>query len=163
RRLLRRRVPARRRRRGGRNARGGRAAARRGRAAARRAHERLRPRAAGREYRRRRGGAPASGRRARRAGGPPPRAPPAPAAARGASGGAPVGAGLAILLPGVGRPRLGTKLASRRCETLLEAWAEPWAALAWRLGLADERPALALAWRGLLQNQAHDSLCGCSL
>ncbi len=45
---------------------------------------------------------------------------------------------------------------------MLEGWAEPWAALARRLGAPDERPSLALAWRRLLLCQAHDSLCGCS-
>ena len=39
---------------------------------------------------------------------------------------------------------------------------EPFAALGHRLGLADERPALRLAWKELLKNQAHDSICGCS-
>src|SRR5262249_17465468 len=41
-------------------------------------------------------------------------------------------------------------------------WAEPWAALGATLGLADERPALRAAWRALLENQAHDSIGGCS-
>ncbi|MGH7789875.1 MAG: hypothetical protein ACRERC_23610, partial [Candidatus Binatia bacterium] len=74
-----------------------------------------------------------------------------------------VGGRLANLLPGVWSTRLPIKLANRRCETLLEAWAEPWAALGHRLGLPDERAALQLAWRAILQNQAHDSICGCSL
>ncbi len=30
-------------------------------------------------------------------------------------------------------------------------------------GTTDERPALRLAWRALLANQAHDSICGCSV
>ena len=74
-----------------------------------------------------------------------------------------VGARLANLLPGVWSTRMPIKLGNRRCETLLEGWAEPWAALARRLGAADERPALRHAWRRLLQSHAHDSLCGCSL
>ncbi len=69
----------------------------------------------------------------------------------------------ANLLPGVWSTRLDVKLAARRGETMLEAWAEPWSALAHRLGTADERPALRIAWRRLLECQAHDSLCGCSL
>ena len=75
-----------------------------------------------------------------------------------------VGARIAPLLPGVWSTRTPTKLANRRCETLLEGWAEPWAALGRRLSaqIADERPALRLAWQGVLQNQAHDSICGCS-
>jgi mannosylglycerate hydrolase len=74
-----------------------------------------------------------------------------------------VGARLAPLLPGVWSTRMPIKLANRRCQTLLEGWAEPWAALGRRLGATDERPALRLAWRSLLHNQAHDSLCGCSI
>ncbi len=46
---------------------------------------------------------------------------------------------------------------------LLTAWAEPWAAFGRAIGLADERPALDRAWRALLQNQAHDSIGGCSI
>lgn len=74
-----------------------------------------------------------------------------------------LGARIAPLLPGVWSTRTPVKLANRRCETLLEGWAEPWAALGRRLGTADESPALRLAWRSVLQNQAHDSICGCSL
>jgi 2-O-(6-phospho-alpha-D-mannosyl)-D-glycerate hydrolase len=74
-----------------------------------------------------------------------------------------LGARIAPLLPGVWSTRTAVKLANRRCEVLLEGWAEPWAALGRRLGIADERPALRLAWQSVLQNQAHDSICGCSL
>jgi mannosylglycerate hydrolase len=73
-----------------------------------------------------------------------------------------VGARVAPLLPGVWSTRTWIKLANRRSETLLEGLAEPFAALAARLGAPDERPALRLAWRALLANQAHDSICGCS-
>lgn len=73
------------------------------------------------------------------------------------------GARLTSLLPGSWSARMPIKLRNRRGETLLEAWAEPWAALGRRLGLPDEAPALRLAWQSLLQNQAHDSLCGTSL
>jgi mannosylglycerate hydrolase len=78
-----------------------------------------------------------------------------------------LGARLANLLPGVWSARLDVKRRARSCERLLEGWAEPWAALAGRLRdgapAPDERPALGLAWRLLLQCQAHDSLCGCSI
>ena len=74
-----------------------------------------------------------------------------------------LGARLANLLPGVWSTRTPIKLANRRCEALLEGWAEPWAALAHALGALDELPALRLAWRRVLHNQAHDSLCGCSV
>lgn len=74
-----------------------------------------------------------------------------------------LGGRLANLLPGVWSTRMAIKLANRACEALLEGWAEPWAALAHGLGLPDERPSLARAWRTLVQNHAHDSICGCSL
>ncbi len=74
-----------------------------------------------------------------------------------------LGARVAPLLPGVWSTRTPIKLANRRCEALLEGWAEPWAALGRRLGVPDERPALRLAWQSVLHNQAHDSICGCSL
>ncbi|HEV7525207.1 MAG TPA: glycosyl hydrolase-related protein [Acidimicrobiia bacterium] len=74
-----------------------------------------------------------------------------------------VGARTSNLLPGVWSARMPLKLRNRAVETLLTAWAEPWAAFAHALGLADERPALAGAWRTLLCNQAHDSICGCSI
>lgn len=69
---------------------------------------------------------------------------------------------IANLLPGVWSTRTYLKLRNRECETALEGWAEPWAALGTVHGLPDERPALRAAWRQLLQNQAHDSICGCS-
>jgi mannosylglycerate hydrolase len=72
------------------------------------------------------------------------------------------GARTANLLPGVWSTRTPLKLRNRRIEALLEGWAEPWCALGQRFGLPAERPALRAAWRALLQNQAHDSICGCS-
>lgn len=73
-----------------------------------------------------------------------------------------VGGRVANLLPGVWSSRMPLKLRNRRCETLLVHWAEPWAAFGALLGLRDERAALDAAWRPLLQNQAHDSIGGCS-
>jgi len=73
-----------------------------------------------------------------------------------------VGAKIAPLLPGVWSTRTWIKLENRRAEAALEGWAEPFAALATRFDLPDDRPALRLAWKELLKNQAHDSICGCS-
>src|SRR5438067_8073884 len=73
-----------------------------------------------------------------------------------------LGGRIANLLPSVWSTRTYLKIANRRCETTLDGWAEPWSALGAALGLPDERPALRAAWRQLLQNQAHDSICGCS-
>ena len=69
---------------------------------------------------------------------------------------------VANLLPGVWSTRTYLKLRNRACETALEGWTEPWSTLGRLLGAPDERPSLRLAWRQLLQNQAHDSICGCS-
>lgn len=73
-----------------------------------------------------------------------------------------LGARISNLLPGVWSTRTYLKLRNRRCEALLEGWAEPWSAIAALLGGPDERPSLRAAWRALLHNQAHDSICGCS-
>ncbi len=72
------------------------------------------------------------------------------------------GGRVANLLPGVWSTRSYLKLRNRRCETRLEGWAEPWAALGTALGTPPEQASLRLAWRKLLSNQAHDSICGCS-
>jgi alpha-mannosidase len=77
--------------------------------------------------------------------------------------GALVGARLTNVLPGVWSSRMPLKLRNRAAETMLGAWAEPWAAFARVYGLPDERPALTRAWRALLCNQAHDSIGGCSI
>jgi 2-O-(6-phospho-alpha-D-mannosyl)-D-glycerate hydrolase len=77
--------------------------------------------------------------------------------------GALVGGRTTNLLPGVWSARMPLKLRNRAVETLLSAWAEPWVALGRALGLADERPALRAAWKSMLCNQAHDSICGCSI
>jgi alpha-mannosidase len=73
------------------------------------------------------------------------------------------GARTTNLLPGVWSSRMPLKLRNRVIETLLTTWVEPWVAFAPSFSLADERPALTLAWRSLLQNQAHDSIGGCSI
>ncbi|HEM45790.1 MAG TPA: hypothetical protein ENO23_01975, partial [Alphaproteobacteria bacterium] len=73
-----------------------------------------------------------------------------------------LGGRVAHLLPGVWSTHVDLKLANRRCETALVGRAEPFAAIARLLGGIDERASLRLAWRTLLPNQAHDSICGCS-
>jgi hypothetical protein len=73
-----------------------------------------------------------------------------------------IGARAAPLLFGVWSTRTWIKLANRAAEGELLGWAEPWAALAAAVGAPDERAALRSAWRDLLANHAHDSICGCS-
>ena len=65
----------------------------------------------------------------------------------------------ANLLPGVVSARIDLKAACARAERWLERYAEPLQAL---YGETWPKPFLALAWRRMFQNAAHDSICGCS-
>lgn len=67
------------------------------------------------------------------------------------------------LIPGVAASRIHLKQANRRCEDLLCFWAEPFAAAGAKYGLAGADSYLNTAWRWLLQNHPHDSICGCSV
>ncbi|MBF6600452.1 MAG: hypothetical protein IVW36_08080 [Dehalococcoidia bacterium] len=92
----------------------------------------------------------------------------------------------AHLLPGVLSARMWIKQENQACEDLLAHWAEPfstWAEILqremgdeWRIPLppttahmpfpTEEASITALidrAWRHLLENQPHDSICGCSV
>jgi mannosylglycerate hydrolase len=83
------------------------------------------------------------------------------------------------LLPGVLSTRMWIKQRNATCQTLLERWAEPFSCWA---ECVDQRPptvvftgtqptdrlrhpadVLWLAWRRLLENHPHDSICGCSI
>lgn len=68
------------------------------------------------------------------------------------------------LIAGVGSSRVSHKQENASCEALLCQWAEPFAALA-SLTRGCEYPTqlLHIAWKWLLQNQPHDSICGCSI
>jgi len=65
----------------------------------------------------------------------------------------------ANLLMGVVSARMDIKQAAARAERALERYAEPFAALHGREW--PEKP-LELAWRRVIENSAHDSICGCS-
>jgi len=68
----------------------------------------------------------------------------------------------ANVLMGVASARIDIKQAAGRAETLLERYAEPLSSL--HLGAeAWPAPFLALAWRKVVENSAHDSICGCSV
>lgn len=73
----------------------------------------------------------------------------------------------AHLLPAVFSARVWIKQRNAHCEVLLEKWAEPFAAFALQHGLETptrDLPALTWqAWRYLIQNHPHDSICGCSV
>jgi alpha-mannosidase/mannosylglycerate hydrolase len=67
------------------------------------------------------------------------------------------------VIPGVLSSRIYLKQHNARCEHRLLQWAEPLAA--WASLLGHEYPAahLRLAWKYLLRNHPHDSICGCSI
>ena len=88
------------------------------------------------------------------------------------------------LLPGVASTRMWIKQRNAHLQMLLEKWAEPFAAFAdleirsWKLEVGNttvQSPTsnfqpptsnlqlLALAWKYLLQNHPHDSICGCGV
>jgi alpha-mannosidase len=69
----------------------------------------------------------------------------------------------ANLLPGVLSARVYIKQANARVQTLLEKWAEPLATFAASLGARYPAEELQYAWKTLLQNHPHDSICGCSV
>ena len=73
----------------------------------------------------------------------------------------------APLLPGVLSTRMWIKQRNNAAETLLTSWAEPLAALAEITGapleLHGQSALVRQAWRYLLQNHPHDSICGCSV
>ena len=65
---------------------------------------------------------------------------------------------------GTGSSRVWIKQANARCETLLCRWAEPLASFAQAvLRIPNPDGFLEIAWKWLLQNHAHDSICGCSI
>jgi len=67
------------------------------------------------------------------------------------------------VIPGVYSSRIRLKQDNRRREAELCQWAEPFSHLAAQLtGRAYPHSYLRIAWRYLLQNHAHDSICGCS-
>jgi alpha-mannosidase len=69
----------------------------------------------------------------------------------------------APLLPATLSARVWLKQRNATCEAALSRWAEPVSALAWTLGAEYPAGFLDLAWKLLLQNQPHDSICGCSI
>ena len=58
--------------------------------------------------------------------------------------------------------RIYQKQANWRCQTLLEKWVEPFSAFAHNLGKKYDSDLIWYAWKTLMQNHPHDSICGCS-
>ncbi|SFB29088.1 alpha-mannosidase [Cohnella sp. OV330] len=59
--------------------------------------------------------------------------------------------------------RVYIKQANAKGQILLEKLAEPSAAFAASLGMPHPTPLLVHAWKTLMQNHPHDSICGCSV
>ncbi len=68
------------------------------------------------------------------------------------------------VIPGVLSSRVWIKQSNADCENLLTRWAEPFNTFAHVL-LGREYPEgfLRVAWKWLIQNHPHDSICGCSI
>ena len=76
----------------------------------------------------------------------------------------PVGVDQQWLIPGVLSSRVWIKQENARCQALLCHWAEPFSALAdAALGRPNPDGFLNVAWRWLIKNHPHDSICGCSI
>lgn len=67
------------------------------------------------------------------------------------------------LLPGVLSTRMWIKQRNHACQVTLERYAEPLTALVGELGGKNRRHELWRAWRYLIENHPHDSICGCSI
>ncbi len=69
----------------------------------------------------------------------------------------------APLLPSVLSARTWIKQQNATTEHLLERWVEPLTLWATKLGYAHPDGLIRMAWKYLLQNHPHDSICGCSI
>src|SRR5436309_2576019 len=69
----------------------------------------------------------------------------------------------AHLLPSVLSTRIWLKQQNAATEHLLERWVEPLSVWAAQYGASYPQGFIRLAWQYLLQNQPHDSICGCSI
>ncbi|MGZ3628792.1 MAG: alpha-mannosidase [Ktedonobacteraceae bacterium] len=70
---------------------------------------------------------------------------------------------LSHLLPSILSTRMWIKQQNNATEHLLERWVEPLTAWAWKLGAPYPKAFVKLAWKHLLHNHPHDSICGCSI
>lgn len=80
--------------------------------------------------------------------------------------------GRGFLLPNVLSTRIWIKQRNFECERRLEKLAEPFSAWSWLADLSSYKNRMCvkrlsslcwLAWKYLLKNHAHDSICGCSI
>ncbi|MBN2445400.1 MAG: glycoside hydrolase family 38 [Phycisphaerae bacterium] len=67
------------------------------------------------------------------------------------------------VIPGVLSSRIYLKQRNAACENLLLQWVEPFSVCAMLVGQEYPMAFLDHAWRYLLRNHPHDSICGCSI
>jgi len=67
------------------------------------------------------------------------------------------------VFPGVLSSRMYLKLQNDRCQKALEKYAEPLSLLNWVMGGEYEANNLEQAWKLLMKNHPHDSICGVSI
>ncbi len=67
------------------------------------------------------------------------------------------------VFPGVMSSRMYLKLQNDRMQKLLEKQVEPLSSFAWLSGFSYEQSQIQLAWKTLLKNHPHDSICGVSI
>jgi 2-O-(6-phospho-alpha-D-mannosyl)-D-glycerate hydrolase len=68
-----------------------------------------------------------------------------------------------VVLGGVYSSRMYLKQQNWQCQNLLQRYVEPLSAFAALAGMRPQLPLVRHAWRTLLQNHPHDSICGCSI
>jgi len=67
------------------------------------------------------------------------------------------------VFPGTLSARIYLKQMNRECENQLIKWAEPMSCLLWALGGEYPLQLIDFAWKELLKNHPHDSICGVSI
>ena len=67
------------------------------------------------------------------------------------------------VMGGVYSSRTYLKQQNWRCQNLLQRYVEPLSAWAWSRGMRSQLPLIRHAWKTLMQNHPHDSICGCSI
>lgn len=67
------------------------------------------------------------------------------------------------LLASVLSARTYLKIINKKTENALLRYAEPWNVVGSLLGFDYPKPYLDIAWKMLMHNHAHDSICGCSI
>lgn len=74
-----------------------------------------------------------------------------------------VGGRYNYILAGVLSTRMYLKQRNTDMQNLMERWVEPFSVIAWLNGAKHRDAEIMQAWKYLVQNHAHDSICGCSV